>query len=43
MERRHRRTKKENMEDELIQTEEAIRQYREVISTMEEKRRSLLA
>ena len=35
--------KKEKMEDELIQTEEAIRQYREVISTMEEKRRSLLA
>ena len=43
MDSRHRRTKKEIMEDELIQTEEAIRQYREVISTMEEKRRSLLA
>ena len=42
MERRHRRTRREKMEDELLQTEEAIRQYREAISAMEEKRRSLL-
>ena len=37
MERRHRRTKREKMEDELRQTEEAIEQYKAAIATMEEK------
>ena len=42
MERRHRRTKREKLEDELLKTEEAIEQYTEAIATMEERRQSLL-
>ena len=42
MERRHRRTKREKLEDELLKTEEAIEQYTEAITTMEERRQSLL-
>lgn len=42
MERRHRRTKREKLEDELIRTEEAIQQYTAAIATMEEKKQSLL-
>ena len=36
MERRHRRTKREKLEDELLKTEEAIEQYTEAIATLEE-------
>lgn len=42
MERRHRRTKREKMEDELRKTEEAIEQYKEAIATMEERRQALM-
>lgn len=42
MERRHRRTRKEKMEDELLKTEEAIQQYEEAIASMREKRQALL-
>lgn len=42
MERRHRRTKREKLQDELLKTEEAIEQYTEAIATMEERRQSLL-
>ena len=42
MERRHRRTKREKLEDELASTEAAIQQYQAAIATMEEKRQSLL-
>ncbi|MCI8517413.1 MAG: V-type ATPase 116kDa subunit family protein [Hungatella sp.] len=42
MERRHRRTRKEKLEDELIKTEEAIEQYTAAIASMEERRQSLL-
>lgn len=42
MERRHRRTKREKLEDELVSTEAAIQQYQAAIATMEEKRQSLL-
>ncbi len=42
MERRHRRTRREKLEDELIKTEEAIEQYTEAIATMEERRQSLM-
>ena len=42
MERRHRRTRREKLEDELLKTEEAIEQYTEAIATMEERRQSLL-
>ncbi len=42
MERRHRRTRREKLEDELTSTEAAIEQYRAAIAAMEEKRQSLL-
>ena len=42
MERRHRRTRREKLEDELVKTEEAIVQYTEAIATMEERRQSLM-
>ncbi len=42
MERRHRRTRQEKLEDELLKTEEAIEQYTEAIATMREKRQSLM-
>ena len=42
MERRHRRTRKEKLEDELIKTEVAIEQYTAAIASMEERRQSLL-
>lgn len=42
MERRHRRTRKEKLEDELLKTEEAIEQYEEAIASMREKRQSLM-
>lgn len=42
MERRHRRTKMEKLEDELLKTEEAIEQYTQAIATMQEKRQSLM-
>ena len=42
MERRHRRTRREKLEDELVNTEEAIVQYTEAIATMEERRQSLM-
>ncbi len=42
MERRPRRTKKEKMEEELLKTEEAIRQYQAAIVTMEKKKGELL-
>ncbi len=42
MERRHRRTRREKLEDELVKTEEAIVQYTEAIATMEERPQSLM-
>ncbi len=42
MERRPRRSKREKLEEELQKTVEAIEQYTEAISTMEEKKQSLL-
>ena len=42
MERRHRRTRREKLEDELVKTEEAIVQDTEAIATMEERRQSLM-
>lgn len=42
MERRHRRTRQEKLEDELLKTEEAIEQYTEAIAAMREKRQSLM-
>jgi len=42
MEKRHRRTKREKLEDELLKTEEAIEQYTAAISTMQERRQELL-
>ncbi len=42
MERRHRRTRQEKLEDELLKTEEAIEQYTEAIAAMQEKRQSLM-
>ena len=41
MERRHRRTKREKMEDELRQTEEAIEQYKAAIATKKKKKHML--
>ncbi len=41
MERRHRRTRKEKLEDELKKTAETIAQYTAALEAMEEKRRSL--
>jgi len=42
MERRHRRTRQEKLEDELLKTEEAIEQYTESIAVLQEKRKSLM-
>ncbi len=42
MERRHRRTRKEKLEDELKKTAETIAQYTAALSAMEEKRQSLI-
>ena len=42
MERRHRRTRQEKLEDELLKTEEAIEQYTEAIAVLREKRQSLM-
>ena len=42
MERRHRRSKKEKLEDELMKTAEAIAQYTQALADLEEKRQSLI-
>ncbi len=42
MERRHRRSKKEKLEEELLKTTEAIAQYTQSLADMEEKRQSLI-
>ena len=42
MERRHRRTRREKLEEELRKTEEAIEQYTDAITAMEEKRDALV-
>ncbi len=43
MERRHRRSRKEKLEDELQKVTETITQYTEAISEMEEKKQDLIA
>ncbi len=42
MERRHRRSRKEKLEEELARTTEAIAQYTQSLADMEEKRQSLM-
>ena len=40
--RRPRRTKREKLEEELVKTEEAIRQYTGALAEMQEKRQMLM-
>ncbi len=42
MERRHRRTKKEKLEDELLKVTETIAQYTDALAGLEEKKQNLL-
>lgn len=41
MERRHRRTRKEKLEEELLKTINAIEQYTQSLAALEEKRQAL--